>query len=208
MVRKITYTSISPLASISPSAIIDGPVIIESGVKIMEHAKISGPTYIGKSVVIGNCALVRGSFISDNCVIGYLVDVARSYIGSSCWFSRVHIADSLLCSEVNIGGGTVIASLRLDNSPVFVKFNGEKISTGRIKFGAVIGDKTQIGANSTIMPGILIGKHCIVGPGSIVSHNLDDNTYCRVDQRLVCQPNVISYNNGPRQGFKKILILE
>jgi bifunctional UDP-N-acetylglucosamine pyrophosphorylase/glucosamine-1-phosphate N-acetyltransferase len=203
--QNINNVSISPQAFISPSAVIEGPVTIESGAKIMEHAKITGPTYIGKNVVVGNCALVRESFISDNCVVGYLVDVARSFIGRSCWFSRVHIADSLLDDEVNLGGGTVIASLRLDHQLVSLKANGEKIQTTRSKLGAIIGRGTQIGANVTIMPGTLIGKNCVVGAGVVIKENIDDNIFCRVEQKLIFHKNVVSYNSDARKKFKEVI---
>ncbi len=204
--KNINKVVISPQAFISLSATIEGPVIIESGAKIMENAKITGPAYIGKNVIVGNCALVRESFISDDCVVGYLVDVARSFVGRSCWFSRVHIADSLLDDEVNLGGGTVIASLRLDHQPIALRANGEKVQTTRSKLGAILGKGTQIGANVTIMPGTLIGKNCVVGAGVIVRENIDDNVFCRVDQQLIFHENIVSYTSTARKKFKDVLI--
>lgn len=203
--EKVIKVSISSSAFVASTAIVEGPVIIESGAKIMENAKILGPSYIGKNVVVGNCALVRESFISDDTVVGYLVDVARSYVGRSCWFSRVHIADSLLDDDVNLGGGTIIASLRLDHHPVYLKINNEKVQTTRSKLGAIIGKGTQIGANTTIMPGTLIGKNCVIGVGVVVKENIDDNTFCKVDQQLIFRKNIVPYRSKVRNKFKSML---
>lgn len=204
----IKQRNISPEVEISPTAIIKGNVIIEPGVRIMGYTKIIGPSFIGKDVIIGDNTLVRASYISDNCVIGYLVDVARGYIGNSCWLARVHFADSFLDDEVNIGGGTVLASLRLDNKYVPSQIGKRKVLINRIKLGAIIGKKTQIGANVTVLPGVKIGRNCIIGAGVVVSEDIEDNIYCKVKQELVFRKNTVVYRGDTRDNLRKKLIQE
>lgn len=205
ILAKNANSSISPDSFVSPSAIIEGPVIIEPGAKIMEGAKLIGPSYVGKNSIVGNSSLVRESFIGDNCVIGYTVDIARSCIGKSCWLSRSHIADSILGDSVNMGGGSVITSLRLDNNPILVQASDKKINTGRIKLGAMVGNNTQIGANVAIMPGVMIGANCIIGPGVLVEKNVSDNSFCKLLQNLEIRENQVVYQNAVHKELRGYL---
>jgi len=206
--KKIKRTHISSLAIISSKAIIEGDVIIEDGVRVLEHAKIIGPAYLGKDVIIGNSVLVRKSYIGEGCVVGYMTDITRSCIGTNCWFSRAHIADSFLDNDVCLGSGTVLASLRLDGNFVSVQVKGEKVPTDRTKLGVIIGKRTQIGANVVILPGKRIGKDCMVGAGVVVSEDIKDNQYCKVFQKLAYRKNIFSCKSSVYQELKRNLLQE
>ena len=196
--RTVTSITIAPDARISRNATIEGPVIIESKVAIQDYAKIVGPAYICEGTIVGNCSLIRESFIGNNCVIGYLVDVARSFLGNSCWSSRSHIADSVFGNNVNLGGGAVVTSLRLDNKTI-----GD---TGLIKLGSLIGARTQIGANAVIMPGTMIGSDCIIGPGVLLNENLPDGIFCEIKQTLIHKKNHTVYIPETHSDFRKSLL--
>lgn len=159
---------ISKDSRISPRATIKEPVVIERGVKILEGAVIKGPVYLGKNTVVGNNVLIRDSMIGENCVIGYNTEIARSWIGGNSWFHCNYIGDSVIEGRVNFGSGARIANLRLDEKEVFVKSNSEKIGTGRMKFGAIIGKKVKVGINASIMPGTLVDKNLFIGPGVVL----------------------------------------
>lgn len=152
--------------SIHPTAVVADNVTLESGVKIMPHATIAGPAYIGAHTVIGNNALVRQSMIGPNCVIGYNTEVARSWVGKKCWFHSNYIGDSVLEADISFGAGAVTANFRLDQQPVK--------DTGRVKLGAVIGRGSRVGVNTSLMPGISIGRQAVIGPGLVVKADLDD----------------------------------
>lgn len=152
--------------SIHPTAVVDDNVILAAGVKIMAHATVTGPSYIGPRSIIGNNALVRQSMIGPNCVIGYNTEVARSWVGEKCWFHSNYVGDSVLEADISFGAGAVTANFRLDQQPVK--------DTGRAKLGAVIGRGSRVGVNTSLMPGISIGRQAVIGPGLVVKADLDD----------------------------------
>lgn len=170
LMETILQTRLKPMqaadVSIHPTAIVADNVTLESGVKVMPHATITGPSFIGAKTVIGNNALVRQSMIGPNCVIGYNTEVARSWVGEKCWFHSNYVGDSVLEADISFGAGAVTANFRLDQQPVK--------DTGRVKLGAVIGRGSRVGVNTSLMPGISIGRQAVIGPGLVVKADLDD----------------------------------
>lgn len=77
--------------------------------------------------------------------------------------------------------------------------------TNKIKLGSIIGKKTQIGANVTVLPGIKIGKNCIIGAGVVAHDDIDDNLYCKVKHELVFRKNEVIYNGNIRHALRKKL---
>ena len=155
-------------AYVSPHAFVEGDVFIDDYARIDAFAVIKGPTYIGKSVVIGNHTLVRQSMIEAESVVGFGSEVARSYIGPRCMLHHNFIGDSVLESNVNPSWGTTTANLRLDKHEVRLKLpNGEFIETGKKKFGAVIAKGAFLGVNCSIMPGVAIGADAQLAPGTV-----------------------------------------
>jgi len=178
-------------ANISKSATIDGEVIIEDGVKVMENAVIKGPTYIGKNSIVATNALVRGSHIGENCVVGFGTEVARSFLGNDVWTHSNYIGDSVIGNNVSFGAGTVTGNLRLDEANVVVSNAGEKMDIGSNKFGAVIGDNVRVGINTSIMPGIKIGTGSMIGAGIILPENVQPNSFVRGEVKLRTSPNKV-----------------
>lgn len=152
--------------SIHPTAVVENNVVLGTGVKVMAHATVAGPSYIGANTIIGNNALVRQSMIGANSVIGYNTEVARSWVGDKCWFHSNYIGDSVLEPDTSFGGGALTANFRLDQQPIK--------GTGRVKLGAMVGRGVRIGVNTSLMPGIKIGKQAVVGPGLVVKADLHD----------------------------------
>lgn len=177
-------------SDIHKTAVISGNVWIEEGVKILENTKIAGPAYIGKNTVVGQNCLIRESMIGANCVVGYSTEIARSYIGDSCWFHTNYIGDSVISSNVGMGAGTVLANYKLSEGSVKTVIAGKKVDTEKIKLGSMIGANVRIGINSSIMPGIKIGKNCFVGPAVLLDRDLPDNKSCRlVEAKYEIKPN-------------------
>lgn len=170
-------------ASISKSSMIDNDVLIEDGVKIMENVKIVGPTYIGKGTIIGQNCLIREAMIGANCLIGYSCEITRSLIGSNCWFHNNYIGDSVIVDNVGMGAGAVIANFRLDEKPISSVVSKERIDTGKLKLGAVVGRNVRIGVNSSVMPGVKIGKNSFLGAGVVLDKDLPDNKFCSLKGR-------------------------
>ncbi len=116
-------------------------------------------SYIGPGVVVGNNALVRDSIVEAGSEIGFCTEVARSYVGPKSFCHTNYVGDSVVEGETNFGAGAVLANFRFDHKPI-----GE---TGRIKFGAVIGQGSQIGVNASLMPGSKVEAGGVVGPGAV-----------------------------------------
>jgi len=192
---------ISESAEISSNAMISGNVVIEDGVKIFENAVINGPCYIGKNCIIGTNALIRESIISEGCVIGFGTELARSYIGENTMIHTNYIGDSIIADNCNFAAGTTVGNWRFDEQPVKVNVGDVKFSTGKTKFGCIVGENCKTGINVSIMPGIKIGPNSIVGPGVILNEDLEPNKIIFVKQEQnVKETNYIS---GKKEGFIK-----
>lgn len=196
--------SIAKTAKIAKNVIIEGPVVIEDDVKICEGTKIAGPVFIGKGTIIGNNNMIRNSHIGEHSVTGFNTDITRSYIGNNSWFHTNFIGDSVIGNNVSLGSGTVLANLRLDESPIFSTVKGEKILTGRTKLGACIGDNVRIGVNVSIMPGVKIGSGAFIGAGVILGEDVPDATYCRMSPTVIMSKNTKTASTS-RDEFRKKL---
>ncbi len=162
---------------IAKNAVIIPPVYIADNVKIGDFVKIKGPTYIGESSVIGDHSLVRESHIGRNVLVGGGCEVVRSYVDSNVMLHRDYVGDSVLDEGVLLGSGVVTANFRFDTGKVASKSGDIKIDTGMEKFGAVVGKKSKIGVNATILPGVKIGKGTFVMPGEVVESDISDNRF-------------------------------
>ena len=175
--ESIKEAKISKVAEIAKSAIITGPVVIEDGVRIGDHAKIAGPTFIGKGSVISDFCLVRNSEIGEDCLIGSYTEVARSYIGNKVFLHRNYIGDSVLDDGVMFGAQAVTANLRFDGQSVTSLIGDEKVNTDLVKMGSIVGKNSKIGVNSTLTPGVKVGVNCLIMSREIARFDLEDNTY-------------------------------
>lgn len=177
LMDKYLKPKISPTARIGKEVLIEGKVFIEEGANIFEGAIIKGPCYIGRNCLIGNNALVRDyTNLEEGAMVGAGAEVTRSLFEKEAHIHSGYFGDSIFGEGCRIGAGTVTANLRLDRGEIKSVVKGEKISTGLTSLGAIIGKNTQIGINTSLMPGILIGSHCLIGPASVVSKNLEDKT--------------------------------
>ncbi|MCD6177916.1 NTP transferase domain-containing protein [bacterium] len=176
LMDKYLRRKISKSATISKGVIIEGKVYIGRNTRIYEGAIIKGPCYIGEGCVIGNNALVRDyTDLEANCLIGGLAEVTRCIFQEGCHTHSGYFGDSMFGKSCRVGAGTVTANIRLDREEIKSVVKGKKVSTGLKKFGAVIGEDTKIGVNVSLMPGVLIGSNCNIGPHSIVLKNIKDN---------------------------------
>lgn len=199
-------------AEVAKSATLRGPtnggagdVYLEDGVKIMDNAVIIGPAYIGKNTVIATNALVRGSHIGANCVIGFGTEIARSYLGDHVWTHTNYVGDSVIGNDVSFGSGTVTGNLRLDEGNISVTIGEEKVDSGKNKLGLITGDHVRAGINSSFMPGVKIGSNSAVGPGITVSQDVPDNKYVYGKTELIMKDNKVQIDAKKRAAMKKAL---
>lgn len=144
-------------------------IFIDEGCLIEPTAYICGPCYIGKNCQIRHASYLRGNIIvGDYCVIGHCSEIKNSiFLDRSQAAHFAYVGDSILGNRVNLGAGTRCANLRLDNSNITVRFDGQRYQTNRRKLGAIIADDVQIGCNSVGNPGALLLKGTHVYPGTV-----------------------------------------
>jgi len=145
--------------------------------KIYDGAVIKGPCYIGDNCIIGSNALVRDyTNLEDGAVIGANAEVARSVFQKDVHVHSGFIGDSVFGENCRVGAGTVTGNVRIDRGEIQSTIKNEKVATSLTSLGVIIGKDTKIGINVSLMPGILIGSDCAVGPSSVVFENIEDNT--------------------------------
>ncbi len=145
-------------------------VWIAKDAKVFPSAYIAGPAIIGHGTEVRHCAFIRGSaLIGDNCVIGNSVEVKNAVIFDNVQVPHYnYVGDSVLGYRSHMGAGSVTSNVKSDKSFVVVKNGDELIETGRKKFGAILGDYAEIGCNSVLNPGTVIGRRSSVYPTSCV----------------------------------------
>jgi NDP-sugar pyrophosphorylase family protein len=154
------------LGEVAPTAFVGENVFIDEGTVVEPNAVIKGPAWIGK-----NCQVRAGCYIRDNVIVG-----DGAVLGNSCEFKNCivfdgcevphynYVGDSILGYKAHLGAGVILSNVRLDRSEVIIMDEGGILGTGLRKFGAVIGDLAEIGCNSVINPGSVIGRRSIVYP--------------------------------------------
>ena len=141
-------------------------ISIGKGTTIEPGVLIKGPCIIGKNCTIGHGAYLRESVIcGDHCHIGHSTELKHSILldGASATHF-VYVGDSILGNFVNLGAGVKCANLRLDRRNVSVQIESKKVDTGLKKFGAIVGDYVQIGCNSVLNPGTMVGRESFSYP--------------------------------------------
>ena len=169
---------------------IEGEVYLGEGVKLPPFCSIQGPAWIGDGVEIR-----PGAFIRGNVIIG-----AGSVVGNSCEYKNCllmektqtphfsYIGDSILGNGAHLGAGVILSNLRLDQKNVFVRVGTERVDTGLRKFGAILGDAAEVGCNTALMPGSIIGKRALVGPVMTFSGVLEAEQLCMAKQGTRTMP--------------------
>jgi NDP-sugar pyrophosphorylase family protein len=141
-------------------------ISIGKGTVIEPGVFIQGPCIIGQNCTIRHGAYIReGVIMGDACQIGHSAELKHSILLNRVAVTHfVYVGDSILGQSVNLGAGVKCANLRLDRREVVIPFNGQKVKTGLKKFGAIVGDRVQIGCNSVLNPGTLVGKESFSYP--------------------------------------------
>lgn len=174
---------------IEPGVTIEGPVRIGSGCHVESGALIRGPTWIGDNCEIRQAAYLRGFVLAaDNVVLGHACEFKHCALLEYAQAPHFnYVGDSILGPKAHIGAGVILSNVRLDKKTVSVFDldtssvpssvpSRERIETGLEKFGAIIGDECEIGCNSVLNPGTILGARCRVLPLSRVSGSWAQNS--------------------------------
>lgn len=139
-------------AKVFPSAYLGAPCIIDHGAEIRHCAFIRGSAIVGKNAVVGNSCELKNVVLFDNVQTPHY-----NYVG-----------DSVLGYKSHMGAGSITSNVKSDKTPVVVKDPEGAIETGRKKMGAMLGDFVEVGCNSVLNPGTIIGRHSNIYPTSCV----------------------------------------
>lgn len=139
-------------AKVAPSAYLGGPLIICENAEIRHCAFIRGSAIVGAGAVVGNSTELKNAVLFDGVQVPHY-----NYVG-----------DSILGYKAHTGAGAITSNLKSDKKLVTVMCDGEKVETGVKKFGAMLGDFADIGCNSVLNPGTVVGRGTRVYPLSMV----------------------------------------
>lgn len=164
-------------AKIGKNVVVSGKVFIEEGVRIGANTVIQGPGYIGRDCEIGVSNVLRGPFdLEEGVKTGAFMEIKHSLVGKNTHFHSGYLGDSLIGSDCRFGAGFVAANRRIDRGVISSVVKGKEVATALTYLGAAVGNRTRVGVGSLIMPGVLVGRDCLVGPGSLVFENINDQT--------------------------------
>lgn len=160
---------IAKSARIADSASITGPCIIDADAQIRHCAFIRGNAIIGKSAVVGNSCEIKNSLLFDEVEVPHY-----NYVG-----------DSVLGYRAHLGAGAITSNIKNDKKNVVIKFPLGQIETGLRKLGAVVGDGVQVGCNTVLNPGTVIGKNTRIYPLNSVRGWVDENSIYKQEGNVI-----------------------
>lgn len=150
---------IAKSAKVAPTACLNGPLIVDEGAEVRHCAFVRGNAIIGKDCVVGNSTELKNVILFDHVQVPHY-----NYVG-----------DSILGYYSHMGAGSITSNVKSDKTLVEVKAQGEVWKTGQKKMGAMLGDYVEVGCNSVLNPGTILGRHCNVYPTSCVRGVIPEN---------------------------------
>ncbi|HJX98326.1 MAG TPA: UDP-N-acetylglucosamine diphosphorylase [Chthoniobacterales bacterium] len=165
---------------------ISANVFVGRGTVVEQGAVLKGPAWIGE-----NCQIRSGCYVRENVVVGNGV-----VMGNSCEFKNSiifdeaqvphfnYVGDSILGFKAHLGAGVILSNVKLDHSEIAVATKEGNIATGLTKFGAIVGDRTEIGCNAVINPGSVLGRDCLVYPNVNFRGVLPDGYVAKLRQQI------------------------
>lgn len=158
-------------AKIFPSAYIGAPCIIDHGAEVRHCAFIRGSAIVGKNAVVGNSTELKNVVLFDNVQVPHY-----NYVG-----------DSILGYKAHMGAGSITSNVKSDKTLVTVHIPDAPIETGRKKFGAILGDNVEVGCNSVLNPGTVIGRCSNIYPVSCVRGVVPANSIYKAKDNIVAK---------------------
>lgn len=166
---------------------IEDHIWVGSNVEIDKLSTIIAPCIIDENTIIRPGAYIRGNaIIGKNCVIGNSTEIKNSIIFDNCQLPHYnYVGDSILGYHVHLGAGVILSNLKNDGTNIDIKYKGKKVSTGMRKMGSVIGDSTEVGCNSVLYPGTIIGKNTNIYPLTRVRGIINSNSIVKDENTVV-----------------------
>ncbi len=169
------YTEVSPTVWVHKTA------------KVAPTAFLGEPCIIGANTEVRHCAFIRGSaLVGENCVVGNSVELKNVILFDGVQVPHYnYVGDSILGYKSHMGAGSLTSNVKSDKTLVTVKNGEERIETGLKKFGAMLGDFVEVGCNSVLNPGTVIGRNSNIYPTSCVRGVVPEGCIWKNDGRIV-----------------------
>lgn len=180
-----------PAAIERPAGVhLEGKVWIHPSVKLPPFATIIGPSWIGPNCEIRPGAFIRGNVIAgEECVLGNACEFKNCLLMDGVQVPHFsYVGDSILGNRAHFGAGVICSNLRLDQQPIVVRTETESYDTGLRKFGAIVGDKAEVGCNAVLNPGTLLGPRSLVTPAIAFSGHLPAATIAHARPQIKLIP--------------------
>ena len=148
-----------------------GPTVwVHKTAKVAPTAFLGAPCIIGADTEVRHCAFIRGSaLVGNGCVVGNSVELKNVILFDGVQVPHYnYVGDSILGYKSHMGAGSLTSNVKSDQTPVVVRNGGEAIPTGLKKFGAMVGDFVEVGCNSVLNPGTVVGRNSNIYPLSCV----------------------------------------
>ena len=154
---------------------------------VFSSAYLGAPCIIGSETEVRHCAFIRGSaLVGANCVVGNSVELKNVIIFDNVQVPHYnYVGDSILGYYAHMGAGSITSNVKSDKELVVLHENGEAVETGLKKFGAMVGDHTEVGCNAVLNPGTILGRNCIVYPTSCVRGVIAENSIWKNDGTVI-----------------------
>ncbi len=168
-------------------------VWIHNTASVYGSASISGPTIIGPKSEIKHCAFIRGSvLIGENCVIGNSCEIKNAIIFDGTQIPHFnYVGDSIMGYKSHLGAGAITSNFKSDKRNIVVHDEEEDYETGIRKFGAMVGDYVEVGCNSVLNPGTIVGKNSVIYPLSSVRGIIPANSIYKDGNNIVTKIEAI-----------------
>lgn len=162
-------------------------VWIAKDAKVFPSAYIGSPCIIDHEAEVRHCAFIRGSaIVGKNCVVGNSVELKNVILFDNVQTPHYnYVGDSVLGFKSHMGAGSITSNVKSDKTLVVIKNGEEEIKTERKKVGAILGDYVEVGCNSVLNPGTVLGRHASVYPTSCVRGVIPENAIYKDKDNIV-----------------------
>ena len=166
---------------------VDENIWIAKSAQVAPTAYIAGPAIIGENTEIRHCAFIRGNaIVGNNCVVGNSTELKNVILFNNVQVPHYnYVGDSILGYKSHMGAGSITSNIKSDKTLVIVKDGIEQIETGLKKFGSIIGDNVEVGCNSVLNPGSVIGRNSNIYPLSSVRGFIESNSIYKNKSEIV-----------------------
>lgn len=165
------------MSEFPPGVQIDGPVFLDPTVVIHPNVVIQGPAYVGAQTEIRPGAFLRGNVIvGEGCVLGNSSEFKNCLLLDKVQVPHFnYVGDSILGNGAHLGAGVICSNLRLDQGTIWVKLKSGPVDSELRKLGALVGDGAEVGCNTVLNPGTILGRKSFVYPSMAFGGVLDAN---------------------------------